>query len=210
MNIDLYSDMVCPWCRIGKKNMQDAIAAWEAETGDKVPVQYRAYQLDPTLPPEGKPFREAMTAKFDASQLAPMLQRVTDAGADVGVTFRFDKVERMANTLLAHRITALVPADKQQQWVDAAMDAYFEHGRDISSLDVLLELASEIGMDADELRKRLDAGEGMAEAQRDFDTARSMGITGVPFFIINGKYALSGAYPSSQFLAAFRKIAQEG
>jgi len=211
MIIDLYSDMVCPWCRIGKKNMHDAIMAWSSETNEPVDVRYRAFMLDPTLPPEGKPFRETMEAKMGgAARLDPMLQRVTDAGAAIGLTFRFDRITRMPNTLLAHRITAILPEDSRRAWVDAAMDAYFEEGRDIADPDVLLELAAGIGADAGDLRRRLDAGEGLDETDRDFAAAQGMGITGVPFFILNGKYALSGAYPSAQFLAAFRKIAQEG
>jgi len=210
MKIDLYSDMVCPWCRIGKKNMYDAIMAWAQETNETIPVTYHAYQLDPTLPPEGKPFRQVMEAKMGgAERLNPMLQRVTEAGAAVGLTFRFDKVTRMPSTLMAHRITALLPEDRKQEWVDGAMRAYFEEGRDIADWSVLAGLLAEIGQDAEEIEGRLGAGEGSSEVERDFQTARDMGITGVPFFIINGKYALSGAYPSSQFLAAFRKIAQE-
>jgi predicted DsbA family dithiol-disulfide isomerase len=89
------------------------------------------------------------------------------------------------------------------------MDAYFQEGRNIADLDVLLALAEGSGADPGEIRKRLEAGEGIRETERDFETARGMGITGVPFFILNGKYALSGAYPSSQFLAAFRRIAEE-
>lgn len=210
MKIDVFSDMVCPWCRIGEKNMNDAIMAWAQEVNETVPVTYHAYQLDPTLPPEGKPFRDAMEAKMGgAERLQPMLQRVTEAGADVGVTFRFDKVSQMPNTLLAHRITAILPAERHQDWIHAVMGAYFEDGRDIAKLDVLLELAAGIGQDPETLRAKLAAGEGTDEVEKDFSSARGMGITGVPFFVINGKYALSGAYPSAQFLAAFRKIAQE-
>ncbi|MDB4866706.1 MAG: DsbA family oxidoreductase [Cohnella sp.] len=210
MKIEVYSDMVCPWCRIGKKNMSDALAQWEQQAGETVPVSYRAYQLDPNLPPEGKPFRQNMEAKMGgADRLQPMLQRVTDAGAEIGVTFRFDQVDSMPNTLLAHRITKLLPADRQGQWVDTAMAAYFEQGRNIADMEMLLELAAGMGLDAEDLRKRLEAGEGTSEVQQDFDSAKAIGITGVPFFLINDKYALSGASPASQFLAAFRKIAQE-
>jgi predicted DsbA family dithiol-disulfide isomerase len=211
LKIDLFSDMVCPWCRIGKKNMEDAIAAWQAEAGETVTVQYHAFQLDPSLPPEGKPFREAMEAKMGgAARLEPMLQRVTEAAANVGITLRFDNITRMPNTFLAHRITALLPDDRRQVWVDAVMKAYFEDGRDIALTDTLLELAAEAGLDADNLRSRLDAGEGESEVRQDMETAQKLGITGVPFFIINGQYALSGAYPSAQFLAAFRRVAQQG
>jgi predicted DsbA family dithiol-disulfide isomerase len=207
MRIDVFSDMVCPWCRIGEKNMSDAINAWAQETGETVPVTYRAFQLDPTLPPEGKPFRKAMEDKMGgADRLTPMLQRVTDAGADIGVTFHFDKVTQMPNTLLAHRITALLPAERQPDWVHTVMAAYFEDGVNIAELEILLGLASGIGLDAEAIRTQLDAGEGASKVEHDFETARGMGISGVPFFIVNGKYALSGAYPSAQFLAAFRKI----
>lgn len=209
MKIDLFSDMICPWCRIGKKNMDDAIAAWQAETGNTVTVQYRAYQLDPTLPPEGKPFRQAMEAKMGgAERLNPMLQRVTDAAAEVGVTLRFDNITRMPNTLLAHRLTAILPEDRRQWWVETVMKAYFEDGQDIARLETLLELAAEAEPDTDSLRRRLEDGEGESEVRQDFETAQNLGITGVPFFILNGQYALSGAYPASQFLAAFRKISQ--
>ena len=210
MKIDLYSDMVCPWCRIGKKNMYDAIMMWARETGETIPVTYHAFQLDPTLPPEGKPFRETMEKKFGGSaRLDPMLQRVAEAGAGIGLTFNWDRVKRMPNTLLSHRITAILPDDLHKDWVEAVMDAYFEHGQDIADLEVLLGLAEQIGGDAAEIRRRLDAGEGMREVEDDLAAASAMGISGVPFFIMNNKYALSGAYPAEQFLAAFRKIAAQ-
>jgi predicted DsbA family dithiol-disulfide isomerase len=210
MKIDVYSDMVCPWCRIGKKNMSDAIEAWNETTGQTVEVSYHAYQLDPKLPPEGLPFNNVMEKKMGgAERFRPMLQRVTDAGAAVGVTFHFDKVERMPNTVLAHRITALLPEEDEVHWIDAVMKAYFEDGRDIAKLDVLLQIASELGLDAEEARRLLEAGEGLDAIKQDQATAQALGISGVPFFIINNKYALSGAYPSAQFLEAFRKISQE-
>ncbi len=211
MKIDVYSDMVCPWCRIGKKNMNDAIDAWHEQTGQEVEVSYHAYQLDPTLPPEGLPFNSVMEKKMGgAERLRPMLQRVTEAGANVGVTFRFDNVERMPNTVLAHRITALLPQEDEATWIEAVMTAYFEDGRDIAKLDVLLEIAAELGLNAEEARRLLDNGEGQEAVEQDMAAAKGIGISGVPFFIIDNKYALSGAYPSAQFLEAFKKIAQGG
>ncbi len=211
MKIDVYSDMVCPWCRIGKKNMNDAIEAWHEQTGQEVEVSYHAYQLDPSLPAEGLPFNSVMEKKMGgAERLRPMLQRVTEAGADVGVTFRFDKVERMPNTVLAHRITALLPQADESTWIEAVMKAYFEDGRDIAKPDVLLDVAAELGLDAEEARRLLDNGEGLEDVEKDMAAARAIGISGVPFFVIDNKYALSGAYPSAQFLEAFKKIAQTG
>lgn len=210
MQIDVYSDMVCPWCRIGKKNMNDAIAAWENATGESVTVKYHAFQLDPTLPPEGLPFNSAMEPKFGGPEkLRPMLQRVTDAGAAVGVTFKFDQVSRMPNSALAHRITSLLEEEGQAHWVDAVMKAYFEDGKDIAQLDALLAIArDELGVDVVELKRLLDAGEGRESVKDDQQNAQNIGISGVPFFILDGKYALSGAYPAKQFLEAFQKLAQ--
>ncbi|WEK53998.1 MAG: DsbA family oxidoreductase [Candidatus Cohnella colombiensis] len=210
MKIDLYSDMVCPWCRIGKKNMSDAISAWEASTGETIEVNYHAYMLSHDLPPEGQPFNSAMEKKMGGPEkLRPMLQRVTEAGAAVGVTFNFDQVERMPHTELAHRVTALLNTESQEIWLDAVMKAYFEDGRDIAQLSVLLEIADELGIDVEALRQELDAGNGKEAVQDDFTTARNIGISGVPFFILDGKYALSGAYPANQFLEAFQKIKQQ-
>jgi len=211
MKIDVYSDMVCPWCRIGKKNMNDAIGEWSEQSGETVEVAYHAYQLDPSLPPEGMPFNSAMEKKMGGPErLRPMLERVTEAGAAVGVTFRFDRVLRMPNTVLAHRITALLPQEDEGAWIEAVFKAYFEDGKDIARLDVLLGIAAELGLDAGEAKRLLDEGEGLKDVEKDMETAKAIGITGVPFFIINDKYALSGAYPSAQFLEAFKKIAQTG
>ncbi|MFD0673362.1 DsbA family protein [Cohnella sp. GCM10027633] len=210
MKIDVYSDMVCPWCRIGKKNMNDAIEAWAQATGETIDVNYHAFQLDSTLPPEGLPFNSVMEKKFGgAERMRPMLERVTDAGAQVGVTFKFDNVSRMPNTVLSHRVTSLLEEAGQAHWVEAVMKAYFEDGKDIAREDVLLEIArEELGVDTDELKKLLDAGEGSEAVAQDQQTAQNIGISGVPFFILDGKYALSGAYPSKQFLEAFQKIKQ--
>lgn len=210
MHISVYSDMVCPWCRIGKKNLSDAIAQWGDKTNEEVTVSYHAFLLDPSLPPEGLPFKQSMAAKMGGEhRLAPMLDRVKEAGAAVGVEFRWDRVTRMPNTVLAHRITALLPEERREEWVDAVMTAYFEYGRDIAKQEVLLELANDHGFDAHGLAARLADGEGEAEVQADLDKAQAMGISGVPFFVIDNKFGLSGAYPAAEFLRAFEKIAEQ-
>ncbi|MBB6669910.1 DsbA family oxidoreductase [Cohnella nanjingensis] len=210
MQIDIYSDMVCPWCRIGKKNVLDAVSEWTAKTGEEVDVRYHAFLLDPTLPEEGLPFESSMSRKMGGADRIPeMLQRVTDAGAAVGVTFRFDRVTRMPNTVLAHRLAYLAPESQREQWIDAVMTAYFEYGRDIAKPEVLLEIASDLGLPSFELEAGLTEGRGAEEVQQDLDHASAMGISGVPFFVLNNKYGLSGAYPASEFLKAFEKIVQQ-
>lgn len=210
MHIDIYSDMVCPWCRIGKKNVTDAIEQWVSESGEEVTVSYHAFLLDHSLPPEGLPFRASMAHKMGGEhRIEEMLQRVTDAGAAVGVPFRFDRVTRMPNTVLAHRLTAILPADRQEAWIDAVMMAYFEYGRDIAKREVLLEIAADLGLETFPLETALDEGRGAEEVQADLERASAMGISGVPFFVLNGKYGLSGAYPAAEFVKAFGKIAEQ-
>ncbi|MCC3375145.1 DsbA family protein [Cohnella sp. REN36] len=210
MQIDIYSDMVCPWCRIGKKNVLDAVAEWTAKSGEEVAIRYHAYLLDPTVPDEGLPFEASMSRKMGGADRIPeMLQRVTEAGAAVGVTFRFDRVTRMPNTVLAHRLTYLVPEDRREDWIDAVMTAYFEYGRDIAQREVLLEIAADLGFSSFEMESALAEGKGTEEVQQDLDHASAMGISGVPFFVLNNKYGLSGAYPASEFLRAFEKISAQ-
>lgn len=209
MRIAVYSDMICPWCRIGKKNLSDAIREWEERTGEKVTVSEHAFLLDPTLPEEGMPFGSSMAAKMGGPEnVKVMLEKVREAGAAVGVTFRWDRVTRMPNTMLAHRITAMVPEERRHEWVETVMIAHFEYGRDIARKDVLLELAGDIGLDTNGLSASLDEGGGGEAVRQDLEQARKMGISGVPFFVIDNKYGLSGAYPVADFVRAFEKIAQ--
>jgi len=210
IQIDVFQDLVCPWCRIGKKNLGDAIAEWEQAGGEPVEVTYRAFQLAPELPPEGKPFLEEMSRKAGtADGVRRMTGQVTEAGAAVGLTFRFDRVTRMPNTRLAHRLAAVAPASERGKLVDALYRAYFEEGRDLASRDVLLEIAAETGLDAAALGARLDAGEGEAAVDADLAQSRAIGVSGVPFFVLGRRYAMSGAYPPAQLLKALERIARE-
>jgi predicted DsbA family dithiol-disulfide isomerase len=208
MVIDIFQDTVCPWCRIGKKNLMDALAKW---TGKDVEIRYRSFQLDPTTPLEGKPFKENMESKFgdNSERMQGMLQQVTGAGAAAGVNFDFSRVERSPNTLKSHQLIVLAPEDKKQAVVDAIYQAYFEDGRDIGNVEVLLEIAKEAGIAAEGLEERLRAKEGLEQVEDDLEFARQVGITGVPFFIINDKYVLTGAQPSSTILEALEQVAQK-
>jgi predicted DsbA family dithiol-disulfide isomerase len=208
MQIDVYSDMVCPWCYIGKKYLKDALAIWSG--GAEVQIRFRSFQLDPTLPPEGLPFREALSAKMGPNaDLTTMLEHVTKAGAAVGLALRFDQITRMPNTLLAHQLVTLLPQHEQEQLVDAIMRAYFEEASDIAQLDVLLEIAQSLGHDATILSARLNQGEGAEQVAEDTVTAQQIGVRGVPFFVLNNKYALSGAYPAPEIVKALTKAAVE-
>ncbi len=207
MHIEIFSDMVCPWCRIGKKNLKDALAKWHKEV---VTLEFKAYQLDPTLPEEGTSFLEAMGKKVGGtSKFQGMLDQVTQAGAAVGLTFHFDKVEKMANTKLAHRLVSLISLAEQDAMVDAIMKAYFEEGQDITKLEVLLQLASSLGHEVEPLEAQLEEGGGEESVKADDELARKFGITGVPFFVFNRRFALSGAYPAEQFIQVLDQALEE-
>lgn len=206
MRIDIFHDTVCPWCRIGKKNVMDAVSQW----GEPVEIRWRAFILDPSIPEQGLPFRETMQRKFGGNaDLSQLFGQVARAGEAVGVHFDFDKVQMMPNTRLSHRLIALAPEEKKAEIVEAINRAYFEEGRDTGRLDVLLQVASETGLDADSLRGRLERGEAVDQLEEDLAFGRQAGITGVPFFILNGKYALSGAQPDTAFLQAFERVKRE-
>lgn len=205
MKIDIFSDSVCPWCRIGKKNLFDAIEQW---TSEPIQVHYRAYQLNPDIPKEGKPFFEAMASKGSPDMIMQMLTQVTRAGEAAQIPFRFDKVERMPNTLASHLFIKSVPEEEASRVVDATFKAYFEDGKDIGDVEVLLSLADELGLDVDQIRDGIENERRLDEIQADIAFARENQITGVPFFVINGKLALSGAHPAENFLKAFKQVAE--
>ncbi|OCT12398.1 hypothetical protein A8709_31725 [Paenibacillus pectinilyticus] len=209
MIIEIFQDLVCPWCRIGKKNLMDALNDF---TTEPVEVHYRAYQLDPSTPVEGEPFEALMRNKFraDESKLQGMLQQVTQAGQASGLHFDFARVERMPNTLKAHQLIAIAPETIKKQLVDSLFKGYFEDGKDIGNVGVLLDFAEELGMDRDQTQNLLDTKQGLEQVEDDLSFASQAGVTGVPFFVINRKYALTGAQPAATFLQALQQISAEG
>lgn len=209
MIIEIFQDLVCPWCRIGKKNLMDAL---EDFTAEPVELHYRAYQLDPSTPVEGADFATLMRTKFraDESKLQAMHQQVTQAGQASGLHFDFGQITKMPNTLKAHQLIAIAPEEVKQQLVDDLFKAYFEDGKDIGHIDFLLETASLHGMDPHQTRIQLSAKEGLEQVEDDLAFASQAGVTGVPFFVINRKYALTGAQPAATFLQALEQISAVG
>ncbi|QHW32505.1 DsbA family oxidoreductase [Paenibacillus rhizovicinus] len=201
MHIDLYSDVACPWCRIGKQNLARALELWAEQNDEPVTVAYHAFQLDPDLPEEGRAFDEAMMRKMGGPEsMKRVVEHVTGAGAAVGLTFRFDRVGKMPNTRLAHRFVALLQDEQKEAVVDALFKSYFEDGSDVTQLDEMVAIAERLGLDAADIRTRLEQGEGEESVEADLKRARQIGVTGVPFFVFNNRYALSGAYPAEELL----------
>ncbi|MFS0725763.1 DsbA family oxidoreductase [Paenibacillus sp. 1P07SE] len=149
MHIDIYQDFVCPWCRIGKKNLTDALEQWQPSYDGEVTANYRAFQLNPELPPEGADFQEVMAPKLGGvANIAQATGQVTKAGEAAGLTFRFDRITRMPNTRLAHQLAAIAPRDRQTALVDALYQAYFQEGQDLSDRAVLSAVLTQAGLDA--------------------------------------------------------------
>jgi predicted DsbA family dithiol-disulfide isomerase len=204
MLIEVFQDTICPWCRIGKKHLLEAVKRWQ---GEPVTVRYRTFLLDPSVPKEGLPFRETMAALKGGPQVVEqMLQHATQAGQAAGVLFRFDRVRVRPNTLASHALIKLAPPQKTGDLVEAVYKAYFEDGLDIGNIDVLVAIGEEHGFKPDELRRQIEAGAKQEEIEEDLAYAQELQITGVPFFVIDGKLGLSGAHPAENFLKAFEKV----
>jgi predicted DsbA family dithiol-disulfide isomerase len=199
--VDVISDVICPWCYIGKRRLKKALAVFAGP----VKVRWLPFQLNPTMPKEGIRRREYCTNKFGSWERSQELDaRVVAVGEAEGIQFAFDRIERTPNTLDAHRLIWL--AEKQgvqDAVVEALFRANFTEGRDISDRQTLLDVVAEVGLDRSKAEAVLNSDDGL-EAIKDADAlARRVGAEGVPFFIVNGEIMLSGAQPPDAFLAVF-------
>ena len=207
VSIDVVSDAVCPWCFIGKRKLDAALAMIDDLSFE---VNWRPFQLDPTIPPGGISRREYMSRKFGPERIAEIHARLETVGRDAGIAFAFDKIERSPNTLDAHRLIRWAQASKSQgAVVERLFSLYFTQGGDIGDRDLLAQVAGENGLDAKEIRSRLDTTQDAAAVQEEIATAVRIGVNGVPFFILAGRFGVSGAQPAVVLANAIRKAAAE-
>jgi predicted DsbA family dithiol-disulfide isomerase len=193
MEIDIVSDVVCPWCFLGKRKLD---AAMKQVPNFTYELRWRPFQLDPTIPPEGMARQDYMGRKFGPEKIAAIHARLEEAGREDGVAFAFDKITRSPNTLDAHRLIRWAQGSgKQSEIVDRLFTLYFIEGADIGDRHVLIEVAREYGLDADLMARLMVEGVDIGPVREEISTAARMGVSGVPFFIFNGKYAVSGAQP---------------
>jgi predicted DsbA family dithiol-disulfide isomerase len=212
ITVDVVSDVVCPWCYIGKRRLEAALAKLrESEPGVTVTVRWHPFELNPDLAPEGTDRREYLEAKFGGPERARQVYaRVSAAGATVGIPFAFDAIARQPNTLEAHRLIAWAqsrPEGDADALVEQLFRAYFVEGRFVGDREELARIATEAGFDPHDARAFLASGALRDEVAGAEQRAREMGISGVPFFIFNGKTAVSGAHEPETLLEA---IAQAG
>jgi predicted DsbA family dithiol-disulfide isomerase len=201
--VDVISDVICPWCYLGKRRLESAVAAFDGP----VKVRWLPFQLNPTIPKEGVSRREYRTKKFGSWERSLELDaQVAAAGKAEGIHFAFDRIERTPNTLDAHRLIWLADIDGvQNAVVEALFRAYFADGRDISNRHTLLDLVAGAGLGRSKAEGVLNSAGGQEAIREANELARRVRVEGVPFFIINGKVALSGAQPPDAFVSAFKQ-----
>ena len=215
VSVDVVSDAVCPWCYLGKRRLEAAIR----DAGVPVEIRWRPFQLDPAVPPIGLERTAYMLGKFgDQAKIDAAHDRLTEAGAALGLSFAFDRITRAPNTLDAHRLIRWAaamgktdmagqpaPAGQQDAVVEALFRAYFSEGRDIGDRKVLVEIAAAQGLDATLVHRLLASGADEADTREEIASAVRLGVTGVPFFIFAGRYAVPGAQEPRVLAGAIAK-----
>jgi predicted DsbA family dithiol-disulfide isomerase len=206
VRIDVVSDVVCPWCFIGKRRLEQAIALADAP----VDVHWRPYFLNEWIPPEGMSREQYLTTKFGSPErYRGIAKRVEAAAAAEGLVYAVDKIARQPNTTDAHRLIRWAEeigkaADMKQR----LMDLYFTEGADLSDREVLVRAAADVGLDADEVRAALASDKDVAEIEREVQAAKDAGVQGVPLFIFGGKFAVSGAQAAEYLAEAIARAAE--
>jgi predicted DsbA family dithiol-disulfide isomerase len=206
VTVDIWSDVVCPWCYIGKRRFEAAERQLEGEL--RIERRYHPYQLDPRAPRTPTPVLAAYAAKFGGVERAEqIIDHVTSTAAGEGLEFRMHRSQR-ANTFDAHRLLWLSGATgRQDELKERLLQAYFCDGADIADRCVLAECAAEVGLAADRVAAFLDSDDGVDEVHRELAGAVELGITAVPTYVINGVWSIPGAQDANTFVAVLRRMA---
>ena len=206
--IDMISDVVCPWCFIGKRRLEKAIALKPA-----IPVElhFRPYFLNPWIPREGISREEYLTTKFGSPErYRGIAQRVAEAAAAEGLTYEIDGIKRQPNTLDCHRLILWAgQAGHAARMKQRLMDLYFTEGGDLTDPEMLVGAAADSGLDADLVRQRLATDEDVARVEREANSAKEAGIDGVPCFILGGLLAVQGAQAPDYLAQTIERAANE-
>jgi predicted DsbA family dithiol-disulfide isomerase len=209
MKVEIYSDVACPWCYVGKARFERALAAFPGGSG--VDVSYRPFQLNPATPVQAQPLYDYYDRLFGPG-FRSKHSAVADIAAREGLDFHFDRALAV-NTFTAHRLLWLTERDYgaavQRDLKNALLRAYFTDGRDVGDHETLAELAGGVGVDADRARAWLADGEGADEVKRELAHAHELGIQAVPTFVFDGKYAVQGAQEAATFLRVLEQVAAE-
>jgi predicted DsbA family dithiol-disulfide isomerase len=205
MQVEIWSDVVCPWCYLGKRRLEQALERFPHR--DRVDIVWRSFELDPEAPSGPQDLSARLAARYgmSAEETAERHAQMTELAAESGLVFRLD-IAKTGNTFDAHRVLhAARAAGVESQAKERLLAAYFTEGRVISDTDTLVELAAAVGVDPDRVRTALADGSFGSEVRADEREAIELGITGVPFFVLGRRYAVSGAQPADVMLQALEQ-----
>ena len=204
IRIDIVSDVICPWCYIGKRRLERALAV---EPPGTVEIGWRPFQLNPEMPPGGMARKDYLRAKFGESDGGDRYKHVIAAGLEEGIPFAFDRMQRAPNTVRAHRLNRFAErAGKQEAVVEALFQGYFVQARDVGDIDTLVDIAVSAGLDAKAVRAYLMSDEDDELIREEDAFARKIGIHGVPCFVVERKFMVSGAQPPEVFAQVFQRV----
>jgi predicted DsbA family dithiol-disulfide isomerase len=208
LKIDVFSDVVCPWCYIGKRRLENALAL---VPDIPVEVSWRPFLLNSWVAREGISREQYLTTKFGSPEAyKDIAGRVVTAAAEDGLIYRPELIKRQPNTIDCHRLIHWAEAKgKAAEMKQRLMELYFRDGGDLTDVNVLVQAAADVGLDADEIRKRLATDEDVALISGQAQEASDKGISGVPTFVFAQKYAVSGAQPAEQLARAIRQVSGE-
>ena len=217
MQVQVVSDVVCPWCRIGKKNLQVAAEEFTKQTGEPIEMSFLPYLLDPIRPEEeGESFRDRFVQRkgMAPEQMDEMFKRVTEVGKQYGLDYHFENVKVAVNTVPSHELMELAPAEKRIELMDELMREYFEVGTNVGDMDELVRISKNVLGDAatTELEPALRSRAMEPVVMGMIQQVQQAGVRGVPYTIIDNKYAVNGGQPPQVFLGALQQAweAQRG
>lgn len=208
VQVDIVSDVVCPWCYVGFRQLEQALG----QTGLGAIVRWHPFELNPDMGPEGQNLREHLMEKYGITveQSQAARARLGAVGKEVGIDFRYSDDMRMVNTFAAHQLLDWAMEQNLQHPLKLALfRAYFTEGRDVSDIDVLVEVAQSVGLDPAEARQIIESGSRAAETREKLSTWIENGITGVPAMIFGGKYLVTGAQGVENYVKVLQRCATE-
>ncbi|HEY4216743.1 MAG TPA: DsbA family oxidoreductase [Gemmatimonadaceae bacterium] len=206
MKVEIYSDIACPWCYIGERRFEKAVAQFAGR--DDVDVVFRPFQLDPGAPEAGMPISQYLERRFGGS-IADKLQHVTDTAAGEGIAIDWDSAIA-ANTRTAHRLLGFAEreygVEMQHRLVDALFAAHFSQGVNVADVDALADVAGAVGIDRAKAHAYLTSDQGVPELTAALGEAAELGVSSVPTFVFEGLYAVSGAQPTATFVQVLEEV----
>lgn len=209
LHIEIYSDVVCPWCYVGKRRLERALG--QVKDIGQAQIIWRPFQLNPTMPEKGMDRTTYLKAKFGSLEaFGRMEEQLLAAGEDEQIPFAFEKIKRTPNTFAAHRLVwYAAQRGKQDEVVEALFRMYFLEGKNIGDVKVLMHVAVEAGLDRKEKEHFLASDNGTVEVKDEEAVGRRLGIQGVPYFVFNGRVSISGAQPPDIIVSAIQQAVKE-